>query len=179
VVGVECETPEEGVAFEVDGEPVHLTGRIDRIDYHPDRRSWALFDYKTGDRGEAPEDTHRAGKKDARYWTDLQLPLYRHLLPEVYDAEGQRPCAAGEPGGIELAYIALPRDLDDVGRVPAGWSDEELREADECARGVVRLLRRNLFAFDRERARAGRDTALATILGLGYLESAADVEEEG
>jgi hypothetical protein len=179
VVGVECETPEEGVAFDVDGEPIHLTGRIDRIDYHPDRRAWALFDYKTGDRGEAPEETHRAGKGDARVWTDLQLPLYRHLLPLVRDADGRRPHAEGEPGAIELAYIALPRDLDGVGPLVAGWSEEELREADECARAVIRLLRQNVFTFDPQRARASRNSALAAVLGLGYLESAAGAEEEG
>jgi RecB family exonuclease len=179
VVGVECATPEEGVAFDVDGELIHLTGRIDRIDYHPERRAWALFDYKTGDRGEAPEETHRAGKDGARVWTDLQLPLYRHLLPLVQDADGRRPHAECGPGGIELAYIALPRDLDRVGPLVAEWSEEELREADECARAVVRLLRRNVFAFDPERARASRNSALATVLGLGYLESAAGAEEEG
>lgn len=179
VVGVECETPEEGVAFEVDGEPIHLTGRIDRIDYHPDRRAWALFDYKTGDRGEGPEETHRAGKPGARVWTDLQLPLYRHLLPLVRDADGRRPHAECGPGAIELAYIALPRDLDGVGPLVAEWSEEELREADECARAVIRLLRRNVFAFDPQRARASRNSALAAVLGLGYLESAAGAEEEG
>jgi hypothetical protein len=179
VVGVECGTPEEGVAFDVDGEPIHLTGRIDRIDYHPERRAWALFDYKTGDRGEAPEDTHRAGKRDERFWTDLQLPLYRHLLPLVHDADGRRPYAEGEPGGIELAYIALPRDLDRVGPLVAEWGEEELREADECARAVVRFLRENTFTFDPERARASRNSALGAVLGLGYLESAADAEEEG
>jgi hypothetical protein len=157
---------------------MHLTGRIDRIDYHPDRREWALFDYKTGDCGEAPEDTHRAGRGEKRRWTDLQLPLYRHLLPEVRDADGTRPFAQGEPGGITLAYLALPHDLDRVGCLPAGWSEEELREADECARGVVRLLRENTFTFDPERAPAYRDTALAAVMGLGYLESAAGAEEE-
>ncbi|HET8654598.1 MAG TPA: PD-(D/E)XK nuclease family protein [Longimicrobiaceae bacterium] len=178
VVGVECRTPEEGAGFEVDGEPVQLTGRIDRIDYHPERRAWALFDYKTGDRARHPEETHRAGKPDGRYWTDLQLPLYHHLLPAVRDDEGRRPYAEGEHGGsVALAYIALPRDLDGVGPLTAGWSDEELRDADECARDVVRLLRENAFTFDPERARAARDTPLAALLGLGSLESAAAAED--
>jgi len=142
-------------------------------------RAWALFDYKTGDRGQGPEETHRAGKPGARVWTDLQLPLYRHLLPLVHDADGRRPYTEGEQGAIQLAYIALPRDLDGVGPLVAGWSEEELREADECACAVIRLLRQNVFTFDLQRARASRDSALAAVLGLGYLESAAGAEEEG
>jgi hypothetical protein len=178
VVGVECGTPQEGAGFDVDGEPIRLTGRIDRIDYHPDRRAWALFDYKTGDRARSPDETHRAGKSNERYWTDLQLPLYHHLLPAVRDDEGRLPRAQGEPGPIQLGYIVLPRDLDGVGPLVAGWSDEELRDADGCARDVVRLLRENAFVFDPERARAMRDTPLAPLLGSGSLESAADAEED-
>jgi hypothetical protein len=177
VMGVECSTPELGVPFVVDGEPIHLTGRIDRIDYHPERRAWMLFDYKTGDRGETPDDTHLAGKGDQRRWTDLQLPLYRHILPAVLDGE-RRPFAEGEPGAIRLGYVALPRDLERVGPMLAEWGEDELRSADECACAVVRLLRENTFRFDPERARAYRNTPLAAVLGLGYLDGAAEAEED-
>ena len=35
-----------------------------------------VVDYKTADRGDKPQQTHRKGDE----WIDLQLPLYRHLV---------------------------------------------------------------------------------------------------
>jgi hypothetical protein len=177
VAGIECTTPEDGVALDTGAGEVHLTGRIDRIDHHPGRGEWALFDYKTGDRGASPEDTHRAGRGEARRWTDLQLPLYRHLLPHVADADGRRPWDAHPGGAVRLGYVALPRTLEETGARFAEWTGDELEEADECARGVGRLLLANRFEFDAARAGAQRGTPLAPLLGIGYLESAVGAEE--
>src|SRR5262249_50080816 len=63
------------VPFPVDGEAIDLVGRIDRIDFHAANKTLRILDYKTADRGEDPDKTHR-NKED---WIDLQLPLYRHL----------------------------------------------------------------------------------------------------
>ena len=52
---------------EVDGEPFTLTGRIDRIDHHPDH-GYRLLDYKTSEGGDDPHRTHRRGER----WVDLQ-----------------------------------------------------------------------------------------------------------
>jgi hypothetical protein len=177
-MGVECATPAEGVPFLVDGDPIQITGRIDRIDYHAETGRWALFDYKTGAKGEAPEKTHRAGRGDDRRWTDLQLPLYRHLLPHVRDADGEPPYPPGSGGEILLGYLLLPQQLDCVGESLAAWTAEELESADECAREVVRVLRTSEFTFDPARVAAYRNTPFATIVGLGYLEGAADPGEE-
>lgn len=78
----------------VGATPIRLTGRIDRVDVHPERGHAAL-DYKTAADAADPAAEHR--RKDGT-WTDLQLPLYRVLLRSI---------------GIEvppsgLGYFSLP-----------------------------------------------------------------------
>ncbi|MFB6239970.1 MAG: PD-(D/E)XK nuclease family protein, partial [Gemmatimonadota bacterium] len=151
-------SPEGGeVAFEVDGEPVWLRGRVDRIDVHEERGEWQLLDYKTGERPESPEKSHRAGRRGDRRWVDLQLPLYRHLLAGIARREDV-PDALGrvrEPGlgfvhvsggGVELSL--------------ADWSEELLREADEAAREAVRRMREGIFRHDPARRRTFRGDPL-------------------
>jgi hypothetical protein len=186
VVGVECGTPRDGIPFAVDGEPFHLTGRIDRVDWHPVDGKLALFDYKTGDRGDTPEETHRSGRKESRRWIDLQLPLYRHLVSALQDGDGHHLFPEVPAEAIQLGYILLPGDPGRAGAVLASWSAEELADADACACEVVRGVRRNEFTFDRTHASTYRKSDLAPVLGIGSLESAAgsdgdeaDAEGEG
>ena len=120
----------EKALLDVDGRPIGLRGRIDRIDVHESTGQRIVFDYKTSDRVDPPDKTHR--KKTE--WVDLQLPLYRHLV-----------AALGIDGPVELAYIALPKDVAKVGELIAEWTPAELDEADETARRVVRAIRRGLF----------------------------------
>ncbi len=127
---VECRCE---AALEVDGEPFTIRGDIDRVDRHPDL-GWRIIDYKTQDRGDDPEETHRSGPKSDRQWTDLQLPLYRELARGL-----------GCGGVIELGYVSLPRDVGGVGWLPAGWSEAELDGAVERAREIVRQVRAGVF----------------------------------
>lgn len=176
VVAVECATPREGVPFDVDGETTYLTGRIDRIDYHPESRELLLLDYKTGDRGQSPEETHcrRRGGQIAG-WTDLQLPLYDHILPHLLAAG-----ALGDvnPGAVRVGYITLPRDLEGTRERLANWTRENLDEAVEAAREVIRELRKNEFIYNPDATSRYLDDSIASLLGTGYLESAAAAEEE-
>jgi ATP-dependent helicase/nuclease subunit B len=171
IAGVECRTPEGGTSFPVDGEPFTISGRIDRIDHHPEL-GWALFDYKTGDAGDSPEATHRKGRD--KVWVDLQLPLYRHLLAEVRDAGGSAPYRPADGGEVRMGYILLPRDSERVGDCLADWSNDQLEAADEQARQVVRELRHNIFHYDATLITPWSAGPLAALLGLGYLESASD-----
>ncbi len=116
--------------IEVDGQPFELAGRIDRIDVHPETGGCVVFDYKTSDGGDTPEKTHQ----QAGRWTDLQLPLYRHLARSM-----------GITGDVQLGFITLPKDTTQAGFKLAGWTETELAGADEVARDVVRQVRQQIF----------------------------------
>jgi len=118
------------VPFRVNGTSITLVGRIDRIDFHEQQRTIRIVDYKTTDRGQSPEQTHRKGEE----WIDLQLPLYRHLWRK---AELDVPAEVKE----ELGYFNLPKQLEKTAFVAAAWDDAVLRNADEKARLVIRKLR--------------------------------------
>jgi RecB family exonuclease len=125
-------SPADGKAFLlVDGQPMSLRGRIDRIDVQESTGNRMIFDYKTSDRAKTPEQAHRKRKSQ---WIDLQLPLYRRLVAGL-----------GIEGPVELAYIVLPKDVSRVGSLPAGWTDDDLDEADRTAANVVRRVRAEEF----------------------------------
>lgn len=107
-----------------------LRGRIDRIDRHEQSGEWAVLDYKSGDQGDSPVQTHQ--KKTA--WIDLQLPMYRHLTKTL-----------ALPGQIRLGYIVLPRDMNAVGVRLAEWSAEDLDAADQAAISVAELIADRIF----------------------------------
>lgn len=122
---------EQGASLVVDGQPFLITGRIDRIDVHQVTGERAILDYKTSDAGRPPEDTHRCRGE----WTDLQLPLYRHLAS-----------AMGIKGPFnKLGYILLPKAISETAFVFAEWTPEELKSADELAQHIVRNIRREIF----------------------------------
>ena len=119
------EVPDDGRTFtwNVDEGSIELRGRIDRIDRHQTTGEWMVLDYKTSDNGSSPLKSHR--RQDA--WTDLQLPLYRHLVK-----------ALGIRDPVSLAYILLPRDTNKVGISRTEWTQDELDDADHQIGEVVR-----------------------------------------
>lgn len=123
--------PEPGkAALVVDGQPMALRGRIDRIDTNDRTGERVVFDYKTSESGKPPEKTHRKNSE----WIDLQLPLYRHLL-----------AAMGMAGPVKLGYILLPKDTAKIGAAMAEWTDDDLASADATAAAVVRNVRAERF----------------------------------
>ncbi|TXT22020.1 MAG: ATP-dependent nuclease subunit B-like protein [Planctomycetota bacterium] len=110
-------------AFMVEDVSVWLNGRLDRIDRNEVTGAWVIFDYKSGDKGDSPEESHR--KKKAK-WIDLQLPLYRHLARNL-----------ALPAEPQLGYINLPKDLAGVGHSLADWSLDDLADADAKAKQVA------------------------------------------
>ncbi|MGH7459265.1 MAG: PD-(D/E)XK nuclease family protein [Longimicrobiaceae bacterium] len=166
--------------FEVDGEPIFITGRIDRVDRHRESGAWAVFDYKTSDAGEPPDKVHRRGRGAAKEWIDLQLPLYRHLARTLVDAGGAGLIPPQEPvGGLKLGYIRLPRDLAKTGAAIAEWSPAELKAADEAARQAVRTLRSGLFVFAGERVHRYAPAGIAALLGGRQLLAGAGGQQGG
>lgn len=118
-----------------DGRTIRLRGRIDRIDYHPGREEWAIFDYKTGDKGKDPAKAHHSGED----WVDFQLPLYRHLA-----------AACGVSGVVRLGYLSIPRDTSDISERFADWTDAELREADAAAADIAAQILDGRFWVEQE-----------------------------
>jgi RecB family exonuclease len=165
--GVESDfTWKNAVPFDVDGEPIMLTGRIDRVDRHAETGEFCVLDYKTGDAGLEPRDTHlRSGE-----WVDLQLPLYRHLV-------AGRLAQWGGSGPVKLGYILLPRDVLCTGEALADWNEAQLEAADAKAREVVRDIRAGRFEF--ERGRAPRFDNFAEICGETQLVAGEDELDEG
>jgi ATP-dependent helicase/nuclease subunit B len=122
--------------WEVDGKKFTLRGRIDRIDYNERLGKLSVLDYKTADRGNHPERTHR--RRDE--WIDLQLPLYRHLVREANLA-----ATVSRDATLELGYIVLPLDVSCVGLLLAGWDEGVLQSADDKAYEIIRAIRAETF----------------------------------
>lgn len=134
-----------------------VTGKVDRIDRHPDGR-WRVFDYKTG-MGKKVELAHRSkvtaatrvpphmeddkrifaegedskGKPLRMLWRNLQLPLYAAGL-------------AGVEGIPEVGYFFVGPSQDDV-RVEQwnGFLQEDLESAVRCAELVVERVQAKQF----------------------------------
>jgi RecB family exonuclease len=127
---VETGPDAEDAILAVDGQPMSLRGRVDRIDRDESTGRRIILDYKTSDVAKGPDQIHRRGTQ----WIDLQLPLYRHLVAGL-----------GIELPVRLGYIVLPRDTGRVGCLEAAWTDAELDEADRAAAEVVRGVRAEHF----------------------------------
>jgi hypothetical protein len=178
VQGVECRTPQGGARLDVDGVPFGVRARVDRVDYHAATDRWAVFDYKTSDAGDPPEKTHRTGPKDEKVWVDLQLPLYRWLLPRLVDPDGEPLFAGVSEDQVEVGYLRLPRTLDDVGDAIAEWSSDEYAGAMVTARAVVRTLRTGQVAFDPSITPKWPDPSMDALLGRTQLARAMDEADD-
>ncbi|HEX5446358.1 MAG TPA: PD-(D/E)XK nuclease family protein [Pirellulales bacterium] len=123
IVNTEVEVKGEQAPLLVDGKPMFLKARLDRVDRNDLDGRYVIFDYKTSDSGDPPEKTHRVKGE----WVDLQLPLYRHLASAI--GIGDSPA---------LGYIVLPKDLKKITGHLAAWDQAELDSADTIAKEVVR-----------------------------------------
>jgi len=157
--------PEQAVLL-VDGQPMYLHGRIDRIDLNEGSGRRAILDYKTADAALTPDKAHRRGDE----WIDLQLPLYRHLLAGM-----------GIKGLVELGYLLLPKDTAKIGLQMAEWTDDELARADAAAENVVRRVRAGEFWPPTTPAPPFAEdfSAICHDGQFGALEAAGDADEEG
>ena len=174
MVAVECMGEGEGVPFDVDGTPILLRGRIDRIDHNPSTGEWAVLDYKTGQSVDPPEKTHRRERGGDHPWIDLQLPLYRRLLSGVLDEEGRRvvdiDIEGVEQSRIRFGFVSLPQNVQATEFMIADWTAEDFASAEAAARGAVRRLRTAEFKFNREvtRVSASGQEALDPLITVGW-----------
>lgn len=122
----------EDVAFlQIGGRPMGLRGRFDRIDHHPESGRYAILDYKT--HGHKPEKKHL--NKDGQ-WLDLQLPLYRRMIPFLG--------IEADPADVEVGYFNIA-DKDSETRINlAPFTDQQWQSADLLIDDIVR----RIFAGD-------------------------------
>jgi len=125
------QTPDGSTLVDVDGRPIKIRGRIDRVDYDHNSGKYVLLDYKTAATGETPEKTHRKQGE----WTDLQLPLYEWIFSENNDIESD----------IEVGYVSLPKDVTKTGFLIADWHHQDFETARDTAKEVIRNIRREVF----------------------------------
>ena len=113
--------------------PMRVTGRIDRIDHHPEL-GWRLIDFKSSDSGKTPDQAHRKGDR----WIDLQLPLYRGLHAD------QLP---GSPDAVDIAtgYFLVGADPTKIGFTPSKRIDDLQQDAMNMAVQVVQEIRAGHF----------------------------------
>ena len=102
----------EGILF----HDILIKGKIDRIEISRDRRKIRLIDFKTSDKGEAPEKTHfkKAYRGKPARFLNLQLPLYRLLLPldhTFWDEVSIDP----RDVSFECGYFNIPKAVTETG----------------------------------------------------------------
>lgn len=142
IIATEYTLPETAMLDLPDQAPLRVTAKIDRIDQHDSTGALRIIDYKTGESGWSPFQTHHgASKYRPDSWIDLQLPLYDYLY---------RRAAEPSSDQIELGYIVLPKKPEDVSFRAAAWTREQLDEAIDTAREVVRHIRAGHFEINPE-----------------------------
>lgn len=124
--------------LDVDGEPCCIEGRIDRIEHNVASDEYLIVDYKSPDSRPDPDASHRRKEADSCNWTDLQLPLYRLMAMHQLLPPGSR---------VRVALLWLPpEDTEPDGMlVEAPWGEEDFVSAENCAREVIRKIRRGIF----------------------------------
>ncbi|MCO8123976.1 PD-(D/E)XK nuclease family protein [Stieleria sp. TO1_6] len=126
----------DGAGITIDGKRMRLRGRFDRIDRNTNTGQWAILDYKT--HGHKPEKKHLA--KDPatgeQIWIDLQLPLYRMMVPYLG--------IEVPPQEVQLGYFNVS-DKDDETKINLATFTEPLME--EAERLIEDCVRR-IFACD-------------------------------
>lgn len=166
--------------FELPLEGLTVVGKIDRIERHERTGALRVLDYKTSDTAVDPADAHLRGvrrdeealewmrlERDGRerVWSDLQLPLYRHVL------------AAESGGAVVCGYFNLPKATGETGlRLWEDYTPELQEAAWRCTQGVARAIRAGVFWPPRELT--GREAELDEFAALFHGSAAASVTLE-
>jgi ATP-dependent helicase/nuclease subunit B len=131
--------------------PLILTGTIDRVEVNRREGRVRVLDYKTFGSATTPAKTHLATKRDRpdvptaactyagkpAFWKDLQLPLYRYLVPHIWEEHKDKE--------IEVGYVLLPADPDDTGIEMLPMDEDEFGSAVQCAEEIASLVSKGIF----------------------------------
>jgi len=126
---VEASVGEQNNAgIDVDGQRMIIRGRFDRIDRHDDGR-WAILDYKT--HGHLPRKKHLRKVAGVDRWVDLQLPIYRLMIPYLVGDEV-------DPQRVALGYFNVSEKESETRINEADFTAAEFAAADEL---IIRCIR--------------------------------------
>ena len=121
---------------------VLIKGTIDRIEISKDRRTLRLIDFKTSDKGDSPESTHckKIGSSDNYRFIDLQLPLYRMLLP-LDETFWREVDLKPENVSFQCGYFNIPKAVTETGY--SMWQNlgSHLRQAEKTVEEVAERIR--------------------------------------
>ena len=127
--------------LDVDGSMQAIKFRVDRIDFHPNH-GWRIIDYKSSDGGFVVQGKGSKVLRGAK-WFDLQLPLYKFLLPQIAahhaDLSG---LATATSDKIEVGVLSVP-----ASNLPPQWCPllEPIDGAIAEAKRIVREIRAGAF----------------------------------
>ncbi|MFK8112643.1 MAG: PD-(D/E)XK nuclease family protein [Rubripirellula sp.] len=120
----------DGAGVKIDGKQMGLRGRFDRIDFHQPSGRWAILDYKT--HGHKPEKKHLQKTDDGSKWIDLQLPLYRMMIPFLgIDAD---------PIDVQLGYFNVSEKDEETKINIAEFPEPLMRQAEELIHDCIRRI---------------------------------------
>lgn len=123
----------DGISLDIDGKPMTIHGRIDRIDFHQAEGRYAVWDYKTGDRAGKPKEAHL---KANGTWADWQLPLYGLLIQTL---------GLKNLNQVQFGYILLPKNPNDTQFIVADFTEDQHKAALESAKDLARNVMKGLF----------------------------------
>ena len=149
-----------------DGALMRLSGRIDRIDYHPKEKRYAIFDYKTG---ESKLKISKIRDKKTQQWLDLQLPLYEFALREM-----------GFNEAFDLGFLPIDGTGTELEPEMIRLSKEDLESATAKAIEVARLVRQGAFSPSEKRHRKNEYEVLygTSVYFEAETENSGESEEE-
>lgn len=119
-----------------DDRSLLLQGRIDRLDWHPQKKRWLLLDYKTSHhqewKKETPNRTHFQRRGENLVWHDLQLPLYLKLVTQL-DVVKKSGLPLPNTENTDLCFFQLPLHPEAAGisepfdptMVESAWQEAE------------------------------------------------------
>ncbi|MBM3857415.1 MAG: hypothetical protein FJ390_05565 [Verrucomicrobia bacterium] len=125
-----------------DNRSLILQGRIDRLDWHPEKKRWLLLDYKTSHhqewKKETPNHTHFRLRGETVFWHDLQLPLYLKLAPQLAAVqESELPLPTIE--NTDLCFFQLPIHPEAAG-ISEPFDSTMIQPAWEEAQRLIELI---------------------------------------
>lgn len=127
---------------EQNGIPYHdaiIRGTIDRIELSRDRSTLRLIDFKTFSKKKSPAEAHlRTDRQHIQHFSDLQLPLYKLLLPLDDTFWKIHPELNKDNIRIVCGYFCLPTAVTETGYIL--WddlSDELMEHADKQVKAII------------------------------------------